>query len=150
MDRKIKKTFRSSFVKCDVRKTSCDVAVELFKKKFKQIMETLDLTPDQVYNADESGLFYRLLTKVAFATSLKEAQDNDMRECDHPKEDVTDNQLGETEEMHIVDFSELASSSFNPLKRLDGLTDSKVSSTTKETSCTSNCTDCDQLIGLTV
>ncbi|XP_046686623.1 uncharacterized protein LOC124372287 [Homalodisca vitripennis] len=55
-----------------------------------------------------------------------------MKECDYPKEDVADNQLGETEEMHIVDFSELASSSFNPLKRLDGLTDSKVSSTTSK------------------
>lgn len=40
--------------------------VEPYKEKFKKVIQELSLTPDQVYNADESGLFWRLLPKKIF------------------------------------------------------------------------------------
>ncbi|KAK9892255.1 hypothetical protein WA026_019057 [Henosepilachna vigintioctopunctata] len=43
-------------------KLSADVsAVEPFKLKFLKKIEEMNLVPDQVYNADESGLFWRVL-----------------------------------------------------------------------------------------
>jgi hypothetical protein len=36
------------------------------KKNFLKVIQELSLTPDQVYNADESGLFWRLLLKKTF------------------------------------------------------------------------------------
>jgi hypothetical protein len=43
-------------------KLSSDItAIEPFKNKFLQKIGELGLTPDQVYNADESGLFWRVL-----------------------------------------------------------------------------------------
>ncbi|XP_050545073.1 jerky protein homolog-like [Daktulosphaira vitifoliae] len=48
-------------------KLSCDVnSVEPYKEKFQKVIQELSLTPDQVYNADESGLFWRLLPKKTF------------------------------------------------------------------------------------
>jgi hypothetical protein len=38
----------------------------LHTKKFQKVIQELSLTPDQVYNADESGLFWRLLPKKTF------------------------------------------------------------------------------------
>ena len=36
-------------------------AAEKFKKEFEDFIKKEELTADQVYNADESGLFYRML-----------------------------------------------------------------------------------------
>jgi hypothetical protein len=41
--------------------SSDNAAVEPFKQKFAETIEALDLVPEQIYNADESGLFWRLL-----------------------------------------------------------------------------------------
>lgn len=48
--------------------------VDAYKKKFKQMVEQNGLTRDQVYNADESGLYYKALpTKTLAALSEKYA-----------------------------------------------------------------------------
>ena len=36
-------------------------AVEPFRQKFLDKIKQMNLVPDQVYNTDESGLFYRVL-----------------------------------------------------------------------------------------
>lgn len=46
--------------------SSDEASVQPFIDKFKQTIEEMDLCPDQVYNADESGLFWRLLPKKTF------------------------------------------------------------------------------------
>lgn len=46
--------------------SSDESAVEPYKERFKHVIQEMDLTPDQVYNADESGLFWRLLPKKTF------------------------------------------------------------------------------------
>lgn len=64
---KFKKRFGIRLLSMTGEKLSCDVAaVDPYKEKFKEIINELELTPDQIYNADESGLFYRLLPKKTF------------------------------------------------------------------------------------
>ncbi|CAG4958097.1 unnamed protein product [Parnassius apollo] len=45
--------------------TSC---IELFKLRFFQKVKDLDLCPSQVYNADESGLFWRVIPSKTFVS----------------------------------------------------------------------------------
>lgn len=53
-------------------KLSCDTTeVDPYKEKFINIVNKLGLTPDLVYNANDSSLFRRLLLKKTF-TVLKE------------------------------------------------------------------------------
>lgn len=64
---KFKKRFGIRILSLTGEKLSCDVeAVAPFVEKFKQTVEEMDLGPDQIYNADESGLFWRLLPKKTF------------------------------------------------------------------------------------
>ncbi|KAJ3640561.1 hypothetical protein Zmor_003854 [Zophobas morio] len=42
-------------------------AVEPFRQKFLDKIKQMNLVPDQVYNADESGLFYRVLPNKTLA-----------------------------------------------------------------------------------
>lgn len=59
---KFKRRFGIRLLSTTGEKLSCDIdAVEPYKEKFKKVIEEMALTPDQVYNADESGLFWRLL-----------------------------------------------------------------------------------------
>jgi|AKYZ01.1.fsa_nt_gi Tc5 transposase DNA-binding domain./DDE superfamily endonuclease./CENP-B N-terminal DNA-binding domain. len=64
---KFKKRFAIRLLTTTGEKLSCDFdAVDPYKQKFKKTLEELDLCPDQVYNADESGLFWRLLPNKTF------------------------------------------------------------------------------------
>lgn len=45
-------------------------AAEKFKKEFEDFIKKEELTADQVYNADESGLFYRMLPSKTLASKL--------------------------------------------------------------------------------
>lgn len=64
---KFKKRFGIRILSLTGERLSCDVeAVEPFVQKFKTIVEEMALGPDQIYNADESGLFWRLLPKKSF------------------------------------------------------------------------------------
>jgi len=65
------KGFKSRYgirlLKMSGKKLSSDSsAVEPFKKKLKQIVYELKLVPDQVYNADESGLFWKMLPEKTY------------------------------------------------------------------------------------
>lgn len=72
-----KDDFRASNGGLDIRflaimkeKLSCDVSVvHPFVRKFQEKIEELGLEPEQVYNADKSSLFWRLLP-----TKLKKVQ----------------------------------------------------------------------------
>ena len=44
-----------------------------FQKEFEEFIETEELTEDQMYNADESGLFYRMLPNKTLASKLEES-----------------------------------------------------------------------------
>lgn len=46
------------------------VASEKFKKEFEQIIASETLTADQIYNADETGLFYRVLPNKTLASKI--------------------------------------------------------------------------------
>lgn len=64
---KFKRRFGIRLLSTTGEKLSCDVdAVEPYKEKFQKVIEEMALTPDQVYNADESGLFWRLLPKKTY------------------------------------------------------------------------------------
>lgn len=53
---------------------SSDVAgAEKFKKDFEQFVLSEELTPDQIYNADETGLFYRMLPSKTLASKLEDS-----------------------------------------------------------------------------
>ena len=53
---------------------SSDVAgAEKFKKDFKKFVLSEELTPDQVYNTDETGLFYRLLPSKTLASKVEDS-----------------------------------------------------------------------------
>lgn len=55
-------------------KLSSDVgAVDPFVKKFQEKIKELGLVPDQVYNADESGLFWKLLPQKTFVHSSEKS-----------------------------------------------------------------------------
>lgn len=45
--------------------------VEPFKEKLKAIMTEMELSNDQLYNADESGLFWKLLPEKTYVSSLE-------------------------------------------------------------------------------
>jgi hypothetical protein len=50
-----------------MEKLSCDVSVvDPFVRKFQERIEELGLRPEQVYNADGSGLFRRLMPTKTF------------------------------------------------------------------------------------
>ena len=64
---KFKKRFGIRLLSTTGEKLSCNVdAFEPYKEKFKSIIADLDLTADQVYNAEESSLFWRLLPKKTY------------------------------------------------------------------------------------
>lgn len=64
---KFKKRFGIRLLTTTGEKLSCDFeAVEPYKEKFKKTLEELNLCPDQIYNADESGLFWRVLPNKTF------------------------------------------------------------------------------------
>lgn len=64
---KFKRRFGIRLLSTTGEKLSCDVdAVEPFKEEFNKVIEEMSLTPDQVYNADESGLFWRLLPNKTY------------------------------------------------------------------------------------
>lgn len=64
---KFKRRFGIRLLGITGEKLSSDVAaVEPFKEQFQKVIQEMGLTPDQVYNADESGLFWRLLPKKTF------------------------------------------------------------------------------------
>lgn len=46
---------------------------EKFKKEFEEFVLAENLTPDQVFNADETGLFYRLLPSKTLASKVDDA-----------------------------------------------------------------------------
>ncbi|XP_015187494.1 PREDICTED: jerky protein homolog-like [Polistes dominula] len=70
---KFKKRFGIRLLTISSEKLSNDEsAVQLFIQHFKDKVEELGLLPDQIYNADESGLFWRLLPNKTFVFS-KEA-----------------------------------------------------------------------------
>ena len=62
-------------LKIQGKKLSGDTdAVECFKKEFEQIVERHQLTPSQIYNADETGLNWKCLpTKTLAAASERSA-----------------------------------------------------------------------------
>lgn len=51
-----------------------DEAAKEFVLKFKKIVEENELTPDQVYNIDETGLNYRMLPKKTLAATNESVQ----------------------------------------------------------------------------
>lgn len=63
------------FLKLSGEKLSCDSSgIEPFLRQFHAKMVELELTDAQVYNADESGLYYRLLPeKTLVAACEKDA-----------------------------------------------------------------------------
>lgn len=64
---KFKRRFGIRILSMTGEKLSCDTdAVEPFKEEFKKAIDEMGLTPDQVYNADESGLFWRLLPNKTY------------------------------------------------------------------------------------
>lgn len=64
---KFKRRFGIRLLTLTGERLSCDLeSVEPFIEKFKSKVEELGLGPDQIYNADESGLFWRLLPKKTF------------------------------------------------------------------------------------
>lgn len=64
---KFKRRFGIRLLSMTGEKLSCDIdSVEPFMQEFKQVIDEMGLTPDQVYNADESGLFWRLLPHKTF------------------------------------------------------------------------------------
>lgn len=55
-----KKRFSIRFLKvCGEKLSSQPELVEPFKHKLFKIIEDLSLTPEQIYNADESGVFFK-------------------------------------------------------------------------------------------
>lgn len=64
---KFKKRHGIRYLTISGEKLSCDSkAVEPFKKKFHELITAQNLVPEQIYNADESGLFWRLLPEKTF------------------------------------------------------------------------------------
>ena len=49
------------------------MGADSFVREFQDIISSENLTPDQVYNADESGLFYRLLPSKTLASRLDDS-----------------------------------------------------------------------------
>lgn len=45
--------------------------VEPFLKEFREKVKELDLTPDQIYNADETGLFYKVLPNKTLVSATE-------------------------------------------------------------------------------
>lgn len=48
-------------------------AAEKFQKEFEEFIKTEELTADQIYNTDESGLLYRMLPNKTLASKLEES-----------------------------------------------------------------------------
>lgn len=68
-----KKRFGIRFLTITGEKLSSDVsAVDPFQKKFELKVQELGLLPEQVYNADESGLFWRMLPHKTFVHCTEE------------------------------------------------------------------------------
>lgn len=60
------------FLKLSGEKLSCDSSgIEPFLRQFHAKMVELELTEAQVYNADESGLYYRLLPEKTFVAACE-------------------------------------------------------------------------------
>lgn len=55
------------------RLSSNAAVVEPFKKKIKQKIDEMQLSMDQIYNADESGLFWRMLPQKTLAHRAKDS-----------------------------------------------------------------------------
>ncbi|CAG5048130.1 unnamed protein product [Parnassius apollo] len=69
---KFKKRFGIRLLTVSGEKLSSDEsAVQPFIQHFKNKVEELGLLPDQIYNADESGLFWRLLPNKTFVSSTE-------------------------------------------------------------------------------
>ncbi|CAG4987678.1 unnamed protein product [Parnassius apollo] len=69
---KFKKRFGIRLLTVSGEKLSSDEsAVQPFIQHFKNKVEELGLLPDQIYNADESGLFWRLLPNKTFVSSIE-------------------------------------------------------------------------------
>lgn len=69
---KFKRRFGIRLLTFTGEKLSCDVdSVEPFIALFKKTVDDLGLGPDQIYNADESGLFWRLLPKKPLYIEMK-------------------------------------------------------------------------------
>lgn len=69
---KFKRRFGIRLLSLTGERLSCqEDSVEPFIAKFKKTIEEMNLTPDQVYNADESGLFWRLLPKKTFVHKVE-------------------------------------------------------------------------------
>lgn len=67
---KFKRRFSIRFLKvCGEKLSSQPELVEPFKHKLFKIIEDLSLTPEQIYNADESGLFFKLLPDKTYVMS---------------------------------------------------------------------------------
>jgi hypothetical protein len=52
---------------CGEKLSANQAEVENFKQKFKLIMEEEEYTPDQIYNCDETGLYYKMLPSKTLA-----------------------------------------------------------------------------------
>lgn len=60
------------FISICGEKMSCDMAaIDPFIRKFCAVVDEMDLTHDQIYNADESSLFYRLLPHKTFVAACE-------------------------------------------------------------------------------
>ena len=61
-------------------KLSADPAeVKRFQEKFFKIVEEEELTPDQIYNCDETGLNYKMLPKRTLAPSTEKQAPGGLR-----------------------------------------------------------------------
>lgn len=58
---------------CGEKLSADQPAASDFSEKLKQIIERENLTPEQVYNIDETGLNYKLLPKKTFASSQEKS-----------------------------------------------------------------------------
>jgi len=50
-----------------------NISAEKFKKEFEEFIKQEQLTAEQIYNADESGLFYRMLPSKTLASKLEDS-----------------------------------------------------------------------------
>lgn len=67
---KFKKRHSIRLLKVCGEKLSCnDNAVPLFVERFIKLLHDKDLLPDQIYNADESGLVYKFLNNTTLVSS---------------------------------------------------------------------------------
>lgn len=70
---KFKRRYGIRFLSMTGESNSCNEdAYNTFKKTFENLLKNHNFTADQVYNADESGLYWRLIPTKTFVSSLEE------------------------------------------------------------------------------